>query len=88
MPVACICLVALDEESKWIKDRFTAHQLRHTYATMLYDAGVDVKTAQDFLGHADPTVTMNIYTHLSSQKKEKAILALQQHFSDKIPEAL
>ena len=41
-------------------DWFTAHQLRHTYATMLYDAGVDVKTAQDFLGHADPTVTMNI----------------------------
>ena len=69
-------------------DRFTAHQLRHTYATMLYDAGVDVKTAQDFLGHADPTVTMNIYTHLSSQKKEKAILALQQHFSDTIPDAL
>ena len=69
-------------------DRFTAHQLRHTYATMLYDAGVDVKTAQDFLGHADPTVTMNIYTHLSSQKKEKAILALQQHFTDTIPEAL
>ena len=67
---------------------FTAHQLRHTYATMLYDAGVDVKTAQDFLGHADPTVTMNIYTHLSSQKKEKAILALQQHFSDTIPDAL
>ena len=31
---------------------------------------------------------MNIYTHLSSQKKEKAILALQQHFSDTIPEAL
>ena len=30
-------------------DWFTAHQLRHTYATMLYDAGVDVKTAQDFL---------------------------------------
>ena len=69
-------------------DRFTAHQLRHTYATMLYDAGVDVKTAQDFLGHADPTVTMNIYTHLSSQKKESAIQALQQHFSDTIPEAL
>ena len=69
-------------------DRFTAHQLRHTYATMLYDAGVDVKTAQDFLGHADPTVTMNIYTHLSSQKKEKAVQALQQHFADTIPDAL
>ncbi|MBQ6865767.1 MAG: tyrosine-type recombinase/integrase [Clostridia bacterium] len=69
-------------------DRFTAHQLRHTYATMLYDAGVDVKTAQDFLGHADPTVTINIYTHLSTQKKDKAVQALQQHFSDTIPEAL
>ena len=55
---------------------------------MLYDAGVDVKTAQDFLGHADPSVTMNIYTHLSSQKKENAIHALQQHFSDVIPDAL
>ena len=68
--------------------RFTARQLRHTYATMLYDAGVDVKTAQDFLGHADQTVTMNIYTHLSTQKKDKAIHALQQHFADTIPEAL
>ena len=63
-------------------DRFTAHQLRHTYATMLYDVGVDVKTAQDLLGHADPSVTMNIYTHLSSKKKEKALNALHQHFAD------
>ena len=63
-------------------DRFTAHQLRHTYATMLYDAGVDVKTAQDLLGHADSTVTMNIYTHLSAKKKEKALNALHQHFSE------
>lgn len=63
-------------------NRFTAHQLRHTYATMLYDAGVDVKTAQDLLGHADSTVTMNIYTHLSAKKKEKALNALHQHFSE------
>lgn len=67
---------------------FTAHQLRHTYATMLYDAGVDVKSAQGFLGHADPSVTMNIYTHLSSQKKEKALEALQQHFSETLAGAL
>jgi len=69
-------------------DRFTAHQLRHTYATMLYDAGVDVKTAQDLLGHADPTVTMNIYTHLSAKKKGKALDALQQHFSETLAGAL
>ena len=69
-------------------DRFTAHQLRHTYATMLYDAGVDVKTAQDFLGHADPSVTMNIYTHLSAKKKEKALDALHQHFAESLPNVL
>ena len=67
---------------------FTAHQLRHTYATMLYDAGVDVKSAQDFLGHADPTVTMNIYTHLSAKKKEKALDALHQHFAESLPNVL
>ena len=69
-------------------DRFTSHQLRHTYATMLYDADVDVKTAQELLGHADPTVTMNIYTHLSSTKKEKALDALHQHFSETLANAL
>ncbi len=67
---------------------FTTHQLRHTYATMLYDAGVDVKSAQDFLGHADPTVTMNIYTHLSAKKKEKALDALHQHFAESLPNVL
>ena len=67
---------------------FTAHQLRHTYATMLYDAGVDVKTAQELLGHADPSVTMNIYTHLSTQKKDAALQALSAHFAQSLPQAL
>lgn len=50
----------------------TPHQLRHAYATMLYDAGVDVKTAQYLLGHANIQTTMDIYTHLSKQRKENA----------------
>ena len=69
-------------------DRFTAHQLRHTYATMLYDAGVDVKSAQDMLGHADASVTMGIYTHLSAQKKAKAVAALNQHLVENITPVL
>lgn len=59
---------------------FTAHQLRHTYATMLYDAGVDVKSAQKFLGHSDIQVTLKIYTHLSDSKEQAAVDALNQHF--------
>lgn len=58
---------------------FTAHQMRHTYATMLYDAGVDVLTAQRLLGHADVQTTMKIYTHLSKQKEESSIAALNAH---------
>lgn len=41
------------------------HQLRHAYAKILYRAGVDVKTAQGLLGHADIKTTMNIYTDFS-----------------------
>lgn len=49
--------------------RFTAHQLRHTYATMLYRAGVDVKSASELLGHSKIEITMNIYTHLMEETK-------------------
>lgn len=42
----------------------TAHQLRHTYATILYEAGVNVKDAQSLMGHSDISVTQNIYTHI------------------------
>lgn len=48
---------------------FRAHDLRHTFCTMLYDSGVDVKTAAYLMGHADIKVTMGIYTHLSDERK-------------------
>ena len=60
------------------------HELSHTYATMLYDAGVDVKSAQKFLGHADITTTLRIYTHLSEQKEQAAIDALNVHLTGKL----
>ncbi len=56
-------------------EEFTAHQLRHTYSSMLYDAGVDPKSAQKFLGHADLQVTLKIYTHFSEEKERGAVEA-------------
>lgn len=47
-----------------------AHDLRHTFATALYDADVPVKAAQYYLGHADVRMTLDLYTHLS-QEREK-----------------
>ena len=63
-------------------EHITAHMLRHTYATMLFDANVDVKSAQKFLGHADIEVTLAIYTHLTKYKEDKAITALNSHLDE------
>lgn len=52
---------------------FTGHWLRHTYATILYQAGVDVLTAKELLGHSKIQTTLDIYTHLDSQFKSKNI---------------
>ena len=53
-----------------ILDRFTAHQLRHTYCTMLYHAGVDLKSASQLMGHSDIKITLEIYTHLDEKFKK------------------
>jgi integrase len=48
----------------------TAHQLRHGYATLLHEADIDVKDAQDLLGHADASTTQNIYTEVSDRRRK------------------
>ncbi|MDP4120980.1 MAG: site-specific integrase [Bacillota bacterium] len=48
--------------------KITSHFLRHTFATMLYYAGVDMLQAQYLLGHESPDITMKIYTHLDKKK--------------------
>ena len=41
----------------------TPHVLRHTFCTNMAHAGMDIKNLQYLMGHADVTVTMNVYTH-------------------------
>lgn len=60
---------------------FTPHELRHTFCTLLYQAGVDVMTAKDQMGHSDISVTMGIYTHLDAQYKEKKMAALDAYLA-------
>lgn len=57
----------------------TSKMLRHTYCTMLYDAGVDVKSAQYFMGHSNLETTLKIYTHLSQFRTKKSIASLNAH---------
>lgn len=61
------------------KPSLTAHDLRHGYATMLFEADVDVYTAKTLLGHADIETTMAIYTHLRSRKKTESIDKLKEY---------
>jgi len=60
----------------------TAHQLRHGYATMLYEAGVDVQLAKTLLGHADISVTQGIYTHIRNKKQASAAGLLEAYLAD------
>lgn len=48
----------------------TPHQLRHTYATNLFNSDVNVKTAQAYLGHSSLSMTMDIYTHLTEERSK------------------
>jgi integrase len=57
----------------------TPHWLRHTFATLLYLAGVDVLTARDQLGHADIKTTLGIYTHLDKIYKRKSMNKLDDY---------
>lgn len=54
----------------------TPHQLRHAFATMLFEAGVSDKDAQDILGHSQISTTRDIYTHIRNQHRQKINAAL------------
>ena len=62
--------------------KITPHWLRHTFATVLYLAGVDVLTAKEQLGHTDIKTTLGIYTHLDALHKKKSMNKLDEYLSE------
>ena len=58
------------------KPTVTAHQLRHGAATLMFEADVDEKTAQQILCYFNEKTTPEIYTDLRDAKRKKSIAAL------------
>ena len=49
-----------------------AHSFRHTHTTQLIENGAPVKAVAERLGHADATITQNLYTHNTQKLQEEA----------------
>jgi site-specific recombinase XerD len=52
--------------------RIRLHDVRHTYATLSLDAGIDPKIVSDRIGHANMAYTLAIYTHCSAGRDKTA----------------
>ncbi|SQE94859.1 DNA integration/recombination/inversion protein [Streptococcus pyogenes] len=55
-------------------ERFTFHAFRHTHASLLLNAGISYKELQYRLGHANISMTLDTYGHLSKDKEKEAVL--------------
>ncbi|RAP29984.1 hypothetical protein C2W64_02539 [Brevibacillus laterosporus] len=69
-------LAYLNEKRKKIIKKYnlhpiTIHGLRHTHASLLFEANASIKEVQERLGHTDIKMTMNIYTHATKSVKEQ-----------------
>lgn len=67
---------SINDINKTIKNKLpviTFHDLRHTYATRLFELGENPKTVQELLGHSNISITLNIYTHVMDETKQNTV---------------
>ena len=57
-------------------ERFSAHAFRDTFATRAVESGMQAKTLQEILGHADIGITMNLYAHVMEETKRRQMDAV------------
>ncbi len=77
----CMSQANVNKALKSIREKaelkhFNVHDLRHTYATRLFEAGEDPKVIQTLLGHSTIAVTLDTYTHVMENIKRKTVHSL------------
>ncbi|NLN24721.1 MAG: site-specific integrase, partial [Bacteroidetes bacterium] len=80
-----------DTPSKWFPKflvrnklpRLNFHCLRHTHASLLVKAGVDIKLISERLGHSGIQITYDTYSHLYPDKQQEAVQILQKMLNTK-----
>lgn len=60
--------------------KVTPHLLRHSYITRLVESGMDVKKCQYLAGHSQISVTLDIYAHVTNNRPEQMIEAVEKAF--------
>lgn len=58
------------------------HDLRHTFASVMYAAGVDLKAISEMIGHSDISTTSRIYTHLFDITHKEKLSVMSKILSD------
>lgn len=66
-------------------ESFSGHAFRHTFATRCFEAGIEPKTVQSYLGHASLQMTMDLYTSVFPDKKRMEIQKLDETMNIKEP---
>lgn len=67
-------------------ESFGGHTFRHTFATRCFEAGVEPKTVQTYLGHATLQMTMDLYTSVLPQKQQTDMEKFEEYNNMKAPD--
>lgn len=62
------------------------HELRHTFATLLLEKGIAIKTIQELLGHKDIGTTLNTYSHVTQKMKAASAATMENIMAGALPQ--
>lgn len=86
--IVCDAIGRIVDEINLVRDfteemeMFSAHCFRHTFATRCFDAGIQPKTVQAYLGHASLQMTMDLYTSVLGEYKSSEMTKLETVFDN------